>query len=170
MVIADAVQPRSLPPGEGEQVRVITDLVTVKAVAADTGGAYSLFEVETPAAGGCPPHVQRYGDETYYILEGCYAFLIGARQIEIGPGGYAFVPRHTVHAFTNVGSTPARMLLLVTPGGIQEMFFDEVGDRTDRPAWEPNMARVLAVAPKYGIEFASAVASKGSGTAEEDEL
>jgi quercetin dioxygenase-like cupin family protein len=158
MAPADTAHPRYLRTSEGEQLRVITDVVTVKAAATDTGDAYSLFETETPPGGGCPPHEQRYDDETFYVLEGRYAFLIGDERVELEPGGYAFVPRGTVHAFTNVGSVPARMLLLITPGGIQETFFDEVGDRPDRPAWRPDMTKVLAVAPKYGIEFAFPIA------------
>jgi quercetin dioxygenase-like cupin family protein len=141
-------------------MRFITDIVTMKAAAADTGGVYSLFETETPPAGGCPSHTQRYDDETFYVLEGRYTFVLGDEEVELGPGGYLFAPRGTPHGYTNVSAAPARLLILVTPGGIQETFFDEVGDRTDRPAGEPEMARVLAVAPKYGVEFASSGAAE----------
>jgi mannose-6-phosphate isomerase-like protein (cupin superfamily) len=150
--------------GEERQVRVITDLVTIRATAADTGDAYLLFEAETPPAGGCPPHVQRYEDEAFYVLHGRYAFLIGDEQAELGPGAFVFVPRGTVHAFTNVGPGPARMLVLATPGGIQEQFLDEVGDPADRPEWQPNLAHVLAVAPKYGIEFLTPAAQGEAGS------
>lgn len=155
MTLTDLLRPFGLRTGEGKQLRVITDLVTLKASAADTRGAYTLFETVTPPAGGCPPHAQRYDDESLYVLEGRYAVLVGNEETEMGPGDYAFIPRGTVHGFVNVGSTAARMLVLATPGGIQERFFDEVADRAGRPAWEPDMPKVLAVAPKYGIEFSS---------------
>ena len=148
-----SVGPIYLHPGEGRQLRVVTDLVTIKATANDTGDAYSLFETETPAGGGAPVHTQRYDDEAFYVLEGRYTFLIGDEEIEMGPGGYTFVPRGTPHAFSNRGPETARMLVLVTPGGIHEQFLDEVGDEAHRPQWEPDMASVLAVAPKYGVEF-----------------
>lgn len=163
MALANTMQPRHLGDREGDQVRVITDLVTTKATASDTSEAYSLFELETPTSGGFPPHVQRYDDEAFYILDGTYAFLIGEEEIELHPGGYAFAPRGTVHGFVNVGSSTARMLVLVTPGGIQESFFQEVGDSADRPAWEPDMAKVLAVAPKYGIDFPTSGAQEEGG-------
>jgi quercetin dioxygenase-like cupin family protein len=155
MEIAATVQPRYQWPNGGKQMRFMTDLVTIKAAAAETGGVYSLFEMETPPAGGCPPHTQRYDDETFYVLEGRYTFVLGDEEVELGAGGYVFVPRGTPHGFTNAGAAPARMLVLITPGGIQETFFDEVGELTDRSAGEPDLARVLAVAPKYGVEFAS---------------
>ena len=104
-----------------------------------------------------PPHVQRYEDETWYVLEGAYTALLGDDEVALGPGAYAFVPRGTVHAFTNAGAATARMLVLVTPGGIHEQFLAEVGDADGRPAWQPDMERVLAVAPKYGVSFLSPV-------------
>jgi quercetin dioxygenase-like cupin family protein len=90
MALTETVRARHLDAGEGAQVRLITDLVTTKALAADTGGAYSLFEVLTPPAGGCPPHTQRYEDETVYVLAGRYGFLLGEETLEMGPGEYVY--------------------------------------------------------------------------------
>ncbi len=163
MTLADAVRPRQFGAGEGEQVRLLMDVVTIKAAVTDTGGASSLFEIVTPPAGGCSPHAQRSEEETVYVLEGRYAFLLGEETLELGSGDYVFVPRGTVHAFTNVGFEPARLLLLITPGGIHDQFFAEVGDHAARPAWEPDLAKVLAVAPKYGIAFSHPEADGEAG-------
>jgi mannose-6-phosphate isomerase-like protein (cupin superfamily) len=159
MEIAATAQPRYQWPSGGKRMRFMTDAVTIVAGAANTGGVYSLFEMETPPFGGQPPHTQRYEDESFYVLSGRYAFVLGDEEVELGPGGYMFVPRGTPHSFTNAGPTTARMLVFVTPGGIQETFLDEVSDRTGRPVGEPEMARVLAVAPKYGVEFVSSDAA-----------
>ena len=149
-----ALVPAAVAPGEGQTVRVITDLVTFKALAADTGGAYSLFETVTQPGQGTPPHRQSREEEAFYIIEGRYSFLIDDRTVELERGGYAFVPRNTVHAFTNVGDTPARMLILVTPGGIHEEFFKELGEPVDAPvAGPPDVARIVAVAAKHSMEI-----------------
>ena len=148
------VEPRHVAASNGRTVRMLGDRVTCKAMAAETGGAYSLFETSTPPGAGCPPHSQRYDEETFYVLEGRYAFLLGEQTVELGPGGYAFIPRGTMHAFTNVGSEPARMLILVTPGGIHDTFFDEMGEHPDVATEELDISKLLAVAPKYGIEIA----------------
>lgn len=153
MTLDDMLGPIHLRSGEGRQLKVITDLVTIKATAAENGGTYSMFEVETPPAGGCPPHTQRYEQETFFVMEGTCEFMINEEQIELGPGDFAFVPRGATHAYANGGATSARMLVLVTPGGIHEQFFDDAGDHGDRSQWELDMAKVFAVAPKYGIEF-----------------
>ena len=167
MTRADALRPRQLGAGAGEQVRLLTDVVTIKAAATDTGGAYSLFEIVTPPAGGCPPPAPRYEEETIYVLDGRDAVLLGEQRVELGKGDYVFVPRGTLHAFTNIGSEPARLLLLITPGGIHDQFLAEVGNHAARSAWEPDiaMAKVLAVAPKYGIAFAGPAADGEAGPA-----
>lgn len=146
---------RSRQPGRGlrRQMRVITDLVTIKVSALETGGAYALYETETPVSGGVPPHRQRYDDEGFYVLQGRYLFLVDGEEFEVGPGAFVFVPRGTMHAVVNVGTAPGRMLVVVTPGVVHEEYMDDIGDPASRPPWEPDMARVLAVAPKYGIDF-----------------
>jgi quercetin dioxygenase-like cupin family protein len=155
MPTINTIQSTYMSAGEGHRKRVITELMTIKATGGDTGGAYSLFETETPPSGGFPLHAHRYDDETFYILEGSYSFYLDDRQVELDAGAYVFVPRGTMHGYVNAGSGFARMLVLVTPGGIHEKFLDEIGDSADRPAWQPDMARVLAVAPKYGVDFSS---------------
>jgi quercetin dioxygenase-like cupin family protein len=155
-------KPNHLPTGEGRKLRVITDLVTIKTDAASAPGASCLYVTETPPSGGMPPHVQRYEDETWYVLEGSYTVLLGDDEVALGPGAYVFVPRGTVHAFTNAGATTARMLVLVTPGHIHEQFLAEASDADSRPAWQPDMERVLTVAPKYGVSFLSPIGQTSS--------
>lgn len=152
--MADPIQhPVTVSPGAGKTVRVVTDLVTFKASAADTGGAYSLFETRTAPGQGTPPHRQLLEEETFYVLEGTYAFLVGDETRELGPGGIAFIPRTTVHAYTNVGADTARMIILATPGGIHERFFAEVGEPVDAPAGPIDVEKLVSVAAKYGIEI-----------------
>ncbi len=102
-MVIPALNPQSIGPGGGRVYRLAGDLVTVKATAAESGGAYALFDARTAPAGGAPAHLQRYEDEAVYVLEGTYAARVGAETHELGPGAYAFVPRETVHAFTNRG-------------------------------------------------------------------
>ena len=147
---------RHVAPDGGRTVRVLGNQVTYKAVAAETGGAYSLFEAVIEPGLGVPPHYGRYEDETLWILEGTFGIRLGDEVVELGPGGYAFVPRGTVHAVTNVGDGPGRLLLLVTPGGLCEKYFDEmVGARgvAQSLAGPADVERAAAIAAKYGTAF-----------------
>jgi len=73
-------------PDEGEFVWVVGDLITLKLTSEDTGGAFSLFEGTIPPGGGPPPHVQHREDESFYVLEGEFEFLVGEDTIPAGAG------------------------------------------------------------------------------------
>jgi len=143
--------------GEGRALWVAGDLVTLKVLGEDTDGAFALGEVVSLPGGGPPPHVHHREDEIVCVLEGEYEFLLGERTIRVGAGSVVYGPRNIPHAFKNVGSTPARMLAIAAPAGIEE-FLEEVGEEaTDKspppPFGQEEIERLLAVAPKYGIEM-----------------
>jgi len=144
--------PPVLQNGTGQKkVRVITEEISFKIRAAQTNGAYSLFETITPPGAGVPPHYQRDEEEAFFVLEGTYTFLHGEDNVVVEAGGTVFVPRGTMHSFANTGDTPARMLILTTPGGIHERFFSEVGEPVDAPFSEPNIPELVQIAEKHGI-------------------
>lgn len=149
-------------PTGGETRLVAGHPITFKALDADTAGAYSLFETLTSVGQGTPLHVQRYDDEAWFVLEGTYEVRIGGAVHRLSRGGYALVPRGIPHAYRNGGDTPARLLILSSPAGIQERFFAEVGERVpaeggpDTPAAADDpgdVERLVAAAEKYGIEL-----------------
>ena len=149
-----------VPPGEGTRsLWVFGEIVTYKVTSYRTGGAYSLFEVETPLGGGPPPHLQHREDEAFWVLEGEYEFLDRGHAVKAGAGSLVYVPRGTLHAHKNVGNGPGRMLVSQTPGGLHEGFYEEVGEEarnlTTSPATTdlPEMERIASIAAGYGIEI-----------------
>ncbi len=150
---------RVVEASQGTTYRVVTDLVTFKAVAENTAGAYSLFVTQTLPGQGTPPHLQHYEDEAFFILAGTYLFRMGDQQIQAKAGDYLFVPRETIHAYTNIGSEVAKMVILVSPGGLHEKFFAEAGDpiadlaNPPEISGPPDLPRLLSVAAKYGVDI-----------------
>jgi quercetin dioxygenase-like cupin family protein len=149
-----------LPPGEGSRsLWVFGELVVYKTKSEQTGGAYSLFEVVTQPGDGPPPHVQHREDESFYLLEGKYEFLVESRTINAGAGSLIYIPRGNLHAHKNVGKGVGRMLVSQTPGGLHERFFEQIGElamdnlRPSGPADQPDTERVVAIATEYGIEI-----------------
>lgn len=156
-----------IPPGEGRRsLRVMGEMVTCKVTSDQTSGAYSLFEITTQLGGGPPPHVQHWEDESFYVLEGEYEFLDGGRTIRVGVGSLIYVPRGNLHAHKNVGEKPGRMLVSQTSGGSHERFFEEVAEPVDGEAEslvsedQPDVAGIVGIAAKYGIEIPVPVAEK----------
>ena len=149
-----------VPPGEGARsLWVLGERLTHKIPSDQTGGAYALFEATTRPGAGPPPHAHHREDESFYVLEGEYEFLIGRETLRVGAGSLVYVPKGTLHAHRGVGEDVGRMLVTQTPGGLYERFFEEVGKPVDGdrepPAFEDRPAaerRIVEVAATYGIE------------------
>ena len=156
----------NIGPGEGPAVSMPgRQIYTRKVGSAQTGGAFSLFEVEVGAGGGEGPHVQHREDECFYVLEGRFEFVVEGAGIEAGTGSLVYATKGELHAFENVGEGVGRLLVLHTPGGSHERFIEEVGEPATfgtRPAKDgsvppekgaPEAGRLARFAVEYGIEL-----------------
>ena len=136
----------------------VGDVYRVLATGEQTGGAYALLEARVLPGGGPPPHIHRREEESFYVLAGEVTFFLTDHKITAKPGAFVQMPRNTPHAFKNEGSTEARMLLLVAPAGF-DAFIAEFGtpaesfDVTPTAPNDAELARLLTIAPKYGIEI-----------------
>jgi mannose-6-phosphate isomerase-like protein (cupin superfamily) len=146
----------ALAPGEGERIWIVADTMTLKATGESTKGNLVLLENLTAPGGGPPPHVHARDDEFFYVLDGSFEIRIGDELRPLGPGGFAYVPRGTVHNFRNTAETPSRILVGFTPGGIEGFFRESGRPATDAgPAPQVDddeIARTTAAARKYGVE------------------
>ena len=129
-------------------------LMTINARAGDTGGALGLVEGTFYAGFGPPLHVHHREDEGMLVLDGEIRFRRGTEEFIAGPGTLVWAPREVPHAFT-VQSPTARALVIVTPGGLEQMFVEggvPVGDTGEPPTqhYDPDAARALA--EKFGFD------------------
>jgi mannose-6-phosphate isomerase-like protein (cupin superfamily) len=157
----------NIPPGEGKRIAwVLGELVTYKVSSQRTGGAYALFEVVTRPGAGASPHVQHREDESFYVLEGEYEFLIEGRTLRVRAGSLLYIPKGTLHGHQSVGAGVGRMLVSQTPGGLYERFFKEVGKSVDGEAGplaeeaQLDSETIAAIGVEYGIEIPLPVAHR----------
>ena len=145
-----------LAPGEGERLWIVGDTMTLKATGTTTGGNLVLLENLTAPGGGPPPHVHTHEDEFFFVLDGTFEIRIGEDLLSLAAGGFAYVPRGTVHNFRNTAETPSRLLVGFTPAGMEGFFRDSGRPATDDgpapPLDEEEIARTIAAGPKYGVE------------------
>ncbi len=146
-----------VPPNEGKMVWVTDELVTFKATGEDTGGKYALTDSIVPPRGGPPPHIHHREDEAFWVLEGELDILVGETKFRAGAGSFVHLPKGVLHSYENVGAKPARFLTLMVPAGL-EKFFEEVGKPGTDPSSPPpieegDIQKLLAVAPKYGVDI-----------------
>jgi quercetin dioxygenase-like cupin family protein len=141
--------------GEGEAFWMLGGLYEVKAASAETGGALTAMEMTIPAGMGPPPHTHP-GAESVYVLDGTLRYHIGDETIEGGPGSFFHIPEGVVENFEP--TSDVRVLVLYTPGGIDE-FFAEAGEPAERrevppaPAEPPDIERLMAIGEKHGMQI-----------------
>jgi quercetin dioxygenase-like cupin family protein len=128
--------------------------MTIKARARDTGGALGIVEASFYKGFGPPLHVHRNEDEAFYVIEGEIRIRQGDDEFLAGQGTWSWGPRGVPHAF-RVESDRARALVLVTPGGFEEMFAvggTPAADSTEPPqtAYDPEAAQALS--ERFGFD------------------
>jgi quercetin dioxygenase-like cupin family protein len=140
----------TVPAGVGRSIEVLPgETVTFKAVSTDTDGAYTLIEVIDEPQSGPPLHLHRREDESFYILEGTFAFQIGDLAETATAGWFMTAPKGVPHSYKNIGTTPAKMLSLFVPAGI-ENFFEDLSKLTAAGTLDTDS--IVAVSAKQGIE------------------
>lgn len=150
-----------LQDGQGQDPKYwvfFGDLCTIKAVGKDTGETYALVEFVVRPQNGPPPHRHTHENESFFVRDGEVEFHLDDETIVATAGTFIHSPKGQRHSFINRGSTPARMLVWVTPAGL-EKFFAEAGvpaegEFTLSPPVRPDeLEQILAISPKYGVEI-----------------
>jgi hypothetical protein len=72
------------------------------------------------------------------------------------PGSFVDAPRGIPHAFRNVGPTPARMIGMITPGGLETFFDERDALQKQVPPSDPRYGGLYkALTEKYGLEYSA---------------
>ena len=140
-----------LGPGEGKTANVPGHAFTYKAMRDDTGGAYSMLEVFVTGRGSTQ-HIHKAEEEAFYVLDGEVNVKVREQTIRGAAGTFVLIPRGTVHAFWNAGVTPAKLLVIISPAGLEQVWVEigvEAGEEIDAANW---VERVRALGQKYKIE------------------
>ena len=141
---------------EGESIsgRAGGHTLMTKATDDDTRGAYAFQHMTVaPNFPWIPAHIHHNEDEAFYVLDGECAVRIGEQVHTLGAGTFALLPRGIAHSFANLGSVPAHVLVISSPGGIIRYFEEAAALTNAAPTGRPDMAKLAALAARYGIEY-----------------
>ena len=124
---------------EGKKISVGNSTLYVKLFSEQTGNKMSVTEyVLQPNFPGPPPHKHRTFEHAWYVLEGLLTTQSNGEEMTVNKGGFIFIPKQTVHAFSNKSEGVVRLLAIDTPGGF-EKYYDDLeaafgGGRTIDPS------------------------------------
>lgn len=151
-VTPPAPGPRLLGPSDGE---IMADDAGRKdrflISAADTEGRFSLVEhILPPRALAAPMHYHTLEDEYSFVLEGRVGAILNGREAVAEAEDLLFKPRGEWHTFWNAGDTRARILELISPSGLDDLF-RQLGSLSGSP--EPEALASMAKAYGCAIDF-----------------
>jgi mannose-6-phosphate isomerase-like protein (cupin superfamily) len=112
------------------------------------GGLLAVVEHNlAPRVLAAPLHRHSREDEYSLVMEGRPGVFEDGLEVAVGPGELVFKPRGHWHTFWNAGEESLRILELITPAGIEQLF-----RRLALPEGEYNPETLPALVAKYGCE------------------
>jgi mannose-6-phosphate isomerase-like protein (cupin superfamily) len=118
----------------GERFRIRT---SVK----ETNGIYTMLEIIADPRNGVPMHIHQNEDEHFVVLEGCLHIANGDKRFDAPAGTTVTIKKGVPHAWCNLMDKPLRMLVVFSPGNIEDLFkVTATGETAD----------IRALAAKYG--------------------
>ena len=145
-------------PNGGKHIAIAGDINSILASKEDTDGTYSVVEAKVFPKGGPFPHIQTREHEGFYVLEGELTFTVDGKEIVAKSGTFVNVPPNVTHSFKNKTNNLAKMLIILAPGGLENLFV-EVGDEVSDPTIQPppiskvQMKKFADVVSNYGVEI-----------------
>jgi len=117
----------------------------------DAGESNGLIAVVEHTLGprvlAAPLHRHSREDEYSLVLEGRLGVFQDGEEVFAGPGELVRKPRGHWHTFWNADSEPLRVLELITPGGLEDLF-----RRLAEPGGDYDPESLPALAAEYGCE------------------
>jgi quercetin dioxygenase-like cupin family protein len=110
----------------------------------ETDGSLAVIELCVGRDAPSPCHTHAREDEIVYVLDGHLTFNLGGHCVEVAAGGCIRLPRNVEHSY-RVVSDEARLLVIVTPAGL-EGFFRELGAPGALP-----VEHLVCTAARYGV-------------------
>lgn len=146
-----------LNQGEGNSFWVLGDLYTFKVTGKQTNGSFTVVEQIIQPQSGPPPHVHHREDEAFYVLEGKFLFLSGDKSSIFEGGSFVYIPKGTLHTFKNIDEQPGRLMVIITPAGLEDFFYaigTPAANLAAPPAFDPGVIeKLMQLAKDYQMEI-----------------
>ena len=147
------VPPILLEAGQGQPVQGPTGQpMFIKAGSTDTHGSYAAIEYSHAAgAAGPPPHVHQEHEEAFIVIDGELTLMVGDTTVTVPRGGFALVPRGTVHQPRNDSGAATRFIFITSPPF--EGFFIEMEQLLQRHNGRPPAADLIEIGRRWDCTF-----------------
>lgn len=110
----------------------------------NNGGLYFLVDTIFQSGDqGLPPHTHLREQESFYVQDGVLTFTVNDEEIIIKRGEFFTIVSGEKHSWRNSSDIDARVLVIFSPAGIEDMFIE----------LEHNFENMIAIGRKYRTDF-----------------
>lgn len=107
--------------------------VTYKAVEQRAGGGPTVLEFAVAPGFSTGDHVHSTIEEIFYVVDGEVQIRTGDQLLRAQKGDFVLVPPGVAHGFSSLGEAPATMVLVISPAGVHERYFEELAELLQQP-------------------------------------
>lgn len=100
---------------EGTPFRIAVD-------PSETDGHAVIFTVDMPVGEVVPPHVHEREDQINVVISGRVGCRVNEEECVLEAGGLVTIRRGAEHSLWNAGDSPAQVMEIYTPPGIEDFF------------------------------------------------
>ena len=137
-----------LHAGEGRAVSLCGTVVTYKAAGERPAGGPTVLEFAVAPGFNTGDHVHSTIEEIFYVIEGTAQIRVGERLLHIQPGDCVLVPPGVAHGFGSLAGGTAKLLLIISPAGVHEGYFDELAAILAKPG-APDVQAIGELRARY---------------------
>jgi len=122
-----------VPAGEGRALSFRGSGVIYKAEGARPAGGPTFLEFIVAQGFNTGDHVHSRIEEIFYVVEGAVQIRVADRLLQAKAGDFVLVPPGVAHGFASAGEEPAKMVLVISPAGVHEKYFEELAELLAQP-------------------------------------
>ncbi len=134
-----------LRKNEGNSFDLLGDRHLIRLNGIETENLVSVIEQTYEPGKGSSIHAHDKDYHLFYVLEGSFNIQVEEIEGDVFEGDIVYIPKKKFHKFVAISTTPARVLVITFPAGL-ENFFIELKEINDIGEVDLNK-----IASRYGI-------------------
>lgn len=140
-------------PGNRNTIELLGATITPLVVGASTSGALAVIEYSAPPHHrGLAPHWHKQTTETFYVMDGTVAFMLGEETITAARGATIVVPPCVIHSCWNPTAAPATVLSWCMPAGFEQYWAELAALIAAETVWPPaDRGKLAALDAKHDV-------------------
>ena len=143
-----------LQAGEGETLSLRGTQIAYKAAGERLGGGPTVLEWTAAPGFSTGDHIHSKIEEIFYVVEGEVQIRAGDRLLKTHAGDFVLVPPGVAHAIGNPSGSSAKALILISPAGVHERYFEELAEILAKPG-APDIQAISELRQRYDTEEVS---------------